>query len=68
MTAEKLCEQVLRIITEGNLSFVFAENSEFASLLKHAYLDIKLPQLTSGDWTIENQCYKAKRKVHRTAC
>ena len=36
MSAEKLCEQVLRFITEGNLSFSFAENDEFVALLKHA--------------------------------
>lgn len=37
MTSEKLCEQVLRIIAAGNLSFSFAENPEFVALLQQAY-------------------------------
>jgi hypothetical protein len=43
MTSNKLCEQVLRIITAGNLSFSFAENPEFVALLRHAYPDCSIP-------------------------
>ena len=43
MTSTKLCEQVLRIIIAGNLGFSFAENPEFAALLRHAYPDCNIP-------------------------
>ena len=47
MTSAKLCEQVLRIIVAGNLSFSFAENPEFVALLRHAYLDCNIPNRRS---------------------
>jgi len=47
MTSTKLCEQVLRIIAAGNLSFSFAENPEFIALLRHAYPDCTCPNRRS---------------------
>ena len=47
MTSAKLCEQVLRIIVAGNLSFSFAENPEFVALLRHAYPDCNIPNRRS---------------------
>jgi hypothetical protein len=47
MTSVKLCEQVLRIIVAGNLSFSFAENPEFVALLRHAYPDCNIPNRRS---------------------
>ena len=47
MTSAKLCEQVLRIIVAGNLSFSFAENPEFIALLQHAYPDCNIPNRRS---------------------
>ena len=47
MTSNKLCEQVLRIIAAGNLSFSFAENPEFVALLRHAYPDCSIPNRRS---------------------
>lgn len=47
MTSDKLCEQVLRIIVAGNLSFYFAENPEFVALLRHAYPDCNIPNRRS---------------------
>jgi hypothetical protein len=47
MTSTKLCEQVLRIIVAGNLSFSFAENPEFVALLRHAYPDCDIPNRRS---------------------
>jgi len=47
MTSTKLCEQVLRIIAAGNLSFAFAENPEFVALLRHAYPDCTVPNRRS---------------------
>ena len=43
MNSDKLCEQVLRIITEGNLPFSFAENAEFVGLLRNMYPDLSAP-------------------------
>jgi len=47
MTSDKLCEQVLRIITEGNLPFSFAENPELVALLRNAYSDCSIPNRRS---------------------
>ena len=47
MTSTKLCEQVLRIIAAGNLSFSFAENPKFIALLRHAYPDYTSPNRRS---------------------
>ena len=47
LTSTKLCEQVLRIIVAGNLSFSFAENPEFVALLQHAYRDCDIPNRRS---------------------
>ncbi len=43
----KLCEQILRMIAAGNLSFSFAENPEFVALLRHAYPGCTIPNCRS---------------------
>ena len=53
MTSTKLCEQVLRIIVAGNLSFSFTENPEFIALLRHAYLDCDIPNRRSVAKTLK---------------
>ena len=65
MSAEKLCEQVLRIITEGNLSFSFAENDEFVALLKHAYSDVNTPNRRSVVTKLKNNVGKEKERLKK---
>jgi hypothetical protein len=63
MTDDKLCEQVLRIITEGNLPFSFAENRQFVKLLKHAYSGVKIPNRRSAAAKLKNNVTKEKEKL-----
>jgi hypothetical protein len=43
MNSERLCDQVLRIVISGNLSFSQAENPELIALLKNAYPACNIP-------------------------
>jgi hypothetical protein len=63
MTAEKLCEQTLRIITEGNLPFLFAENKEFVKLVKHAYAGVAVPNRRSVAAKLKSNTQKAKEQL-----
>ena len=47
MNSDRLCDQVLRIIISGNLSFSQAENPEFIALLKNAYPSCTTPNRRS---------------------
>jgi len=63
MTDDKLCEQVLRIITEGNLSFSQAENVELTALLKHAYPGVSIPNRHSVTVRLESNVTTAKEDL-----
>jgi fructose-1-phosphate kinase PfkB-like protein len=63
MTADKLCEQMLRIITEGNLPFLFAENSELVKLLKHAYPGVIIPNRRSVAAKLKSNVAKSKQQL-----
>lgn len=65
MTQRKLCEQVLRIITAGNLSFSQADNPELIALEKHAYPDIQPPNRRSVAKRLK-ECAAAERKTLKT--
>ena len=43
MNSDRLCDQVLRIVISGNLSFSQAENPELVALLKNAYSTCNIP-------------------------
>jgi hypothetical protein len=63
MSAEKLCEQVLRIITEGNLPFSFAENCEMIKLEKHAYPVVNPPNRRSVAARLKKNVGKEKQRL-----
>jgi hypothetical protein len=63
ISAEKLCEQVLRIITEGNLPFAFADNCEFIKLLKHAYPGINPPNRRSVATRLKSNVATEKQRL-----
>jgi len=60
MTDEKLREQVLRIIIDGNLSFAQAENEELQKLLRHAYPGVVLPNRRSVAASLEENVKQVK--------
>jgi|ERR1700694_2344421 len=63
MTADKLCEQMLRIITEGNLPFLFAENREQVKLLRHAYPGVGVPNRRSVAAKLKGNVTTAKQQL-----
>lgn len=65
MTAEKLREQVLRIIIEGNLSFAQAENEEFQRLLRHAYPGVDIPNRRSVAACLEEKVIEVKIQLKK---
>jgi len=63
MTADKLCEQMLRVITEGNLPFSQVENVELVALLKHAYPDLNPPNRRAVATRLKDNVVKEKEKL-----
>jgi hypothetical protein len=63
MTSDKLCEQVLRIILAGNLSFSQAENVELVALLRNAYPNVNIPNRRSVTNKLNEQTMMAKEKL-----
>jgi len=66
MTQDKLCEQVLRIIAEGNLPFSHAENSELVILLKHAYSSLNPPNRRAIAARLKSNVMEEKEKLKQS--
>ena len=66
MTQDKLCEQVLRIITEGNLPFSHAENSELVILLNHMYSTLNPPNRRAIAAHLKSNVMKEKEKLKQS--
>ena len=66
MTQDKLCEQVLRIIAEGNLPFSHAENSELVILLKHAYSTLNPPNRRAVAARLKSNVMEEKEKLKQS--
>jgi hypothetical protein len=63
MTQRKLCEQVLRIITAGNLSFSQAENPELLALERHAYPNVDPPNRRSVAKRLKDCAFEERMKL-----
>jgi hypothetical protein len=63
MNSDRLCEQVLRIIISGNLSFSQAENPELIALLKNAYPSCNIPNRHSISARLKSLTKEEQQKL-----